>query len=167
MLNRMNLKPSLTVLCNHALANGIAWLHTQQKITTTLFATTASGDVITLNLDARPISDSLQYARAVLHIERAKIYTIIGLMRGNNAQEILFALAGDAGMAVYSCADVRRTKDGNVVAITPAGFANVGDNPLAELLRPSANDPKEIEAVNIHWQQHRTAATTTPPHVPH
>lgn len=163
----MNLKPSLTVLCNHALANGVAWLHTQRTITTTLFATTASGDVITLNLDARPIFESLQYARAVLQIEHAKVYTIVGLLRGNNAQEILFALAGDAGMAVFSCADVRREKNGKLETVTPGGFSKASDNPLSELLRPTPNDLQEIETINKHWQQHRTTAKTTPEYAPH
>lgn len=174
-----NPKPSLTVLCNHALANGIGWLHEQQNIATRLFATTASGEIITINLDDTPAGDPLQYARAVLRIERASHYTVIGLARGHTAvrpgtdleyrpSELLFALAADAGMAVYSCAEVRRAEGNRVVSVNPLGYADASHSgKLAGLLWPATDDIQNLDTIAAHWQQHRATLLVKPTHEPH
>jgi hypothetical protein len=171
-------KPSLTVLCNHALANGISWLHTQQKFPTRLFATTATGDIITLNLDALPSHDALRYARAVLRIERASHYTVVGLARGNTSprpdtaeengpHEILFALAADVGMAVYSSAEITRADGNRVIGINPLGYADASHSgKLAGLLWPGSSDISDLPTIAAHWQQHRVVVPVGQPHEP-
>ncbi len=150
-------KPSLTVLCNHALANGLTWLHTHQKFPT----------------------ESLQYARAVLRIERASHYTVVGLARGNASarpgatteqgpHEILFALAADVGMAVYSSAAIRRTDGNRVIGANLLGYADASHSgKLAGLLWPGTDDISNIKAITAHWQQHRATLPKAVPHEPH